>query len=304
MTSLNNSVNLQVVQDDPGADGGTGESLGESSSLTHWGAVTRGRILRYVVVPALILTVLSVCVRHFDLDLRVSRVFYDADAGEFPGLHDVVWVTLYRYGPLPGLALGIGALVALAASFVWRALSYYRRACVFLVLLLAIGPGLLVNGILKPVWDRPRPCELCEFGGSEAFVPVLDLCIIGEHKSKSFPSGHASIGFYLLSPFFVLRQRSRGWAMTFLVLGILFGAAMGWGRVAQGRHFPSDVLWSAAIVYFLGLLLAYVVRPATNLMPSQGSSGQDTDWTRSVLRLDEYRESVDEQDESPQRRAA
>ncbi len=85
---------------------------------------------------------------------------------------------------------------------------------------------------------------------------------------------------------------------------------MGLGRVVQGRHFPSDVLWSGAIVYFTGLILAYLLRPATRLVevPAVETAATDVD----VLRLDEYRPDTDLEDDegqtpdraSPKRRAA
>jgi lipid A 4'-phosphatase len=286
------SVNSQTVRTYTSNNPRASENSNASSLQIHWTDFTRSRLLVFLVVPLLALISLTTCVRYFDLDLRISRSFFDVEASEFPGLQAEPWLTLYRYGPIPGMTLGIGSLVLFVASFVHSRLRSFREPCALMALLLALGPGLLVNGILKPSWDRPRPSELVEFGGSEQFVPILNLQIIGQQISTSFPSGHASIGFYLLAPIFVLSQRNRRWSIAFLLLGLSLGFAMGLGRVAQGRHFLSDVLWSGAIVYFTGLVLAYLLRPAQLATRSQAREDGPVIKELAVLRIDDYREGL------------
>jgi membrane-associated phospholipid phosphatase len=43
------------------------------------------------------------------------------------------------------------------------------------------------------------------------------------------------------------------------LLGIAAGSAIGFARVTQGAHFPSDVLWSGGMVYLSGLFLTVLV---------------------------------------------
>jgi len=137
-----------------------------------------------------------------------------------------------------------------------KRLRPYRKAGVFLALLLALGPGLIVNGLLKPNWGRPRPNQTLACGGDFEFLPVWT---IGgnqdEQVCRSFPSGHASMGFYLMAPAFLFFRRRPRWTQGFMLLGLGWGGAMGLARIMQGRHFASDVLWSAACVYFTGVAL-------------------------------------------------
>jgi lipid A 4'-phosphatase len=121
----------------------------------------------------------------------------------------------------------------------------------FLALMLALGPGLLINGIFKPLWNRPRPYNTVPFGGENEFLPVLSIG--GRPANFSFPSGHASMGFYLMAPAFVLYRRRPRWAACFLLIGLAAGTLMGLTRIVAGSHFASDVLWSAGVVYFTGL---------------------------------------------------
>jgi membrane-associated PAP2 superfamily phosphatase len=147
-------------------------------------------------------------------------------------------------------------LIIGTASLAWSRLRPYGRAGFFFAAVLALGPGLLVNGIFKPHWCRPRPAEIVEFGGNQPFVSVWAWNSLSE--SRSFPSGHASTGFYLMVPAFLLYRRRRGLALAFVFVGLLCGGFMGLARVVQGGHFPSDVVWSCGMVYLSGLVLSYV----------------------------------------------
>ena len=300
MSTTSNALKLKVVWD--GNDDGLIEATNPASPSAHWTSITRANVVVYLLLPLFALAALTIGIRSFHLDLKFSGLFFDSEAGYFSDAEAPLWMALYRFGPLPGVVLGIWATVMLVGSFVIERLRLFREPCMFLALMLALGPGLLVNGILKPSWNRPRPCELTEFGGTQDFLPVLNLRLATEHVSKSFPSGHASIGFYLLAPIFVLSDKSRRWSILFLMLGLSLGFAMGLGRVAQGRHFASDVLWSGAIVYFTGLVLAYVLRPATKAIQARTAASQLDSGEGDVLRLDDFRPAADsETDESETR---
>jgi lipid A 4'-phosphatase len=243
-----------------------------------------GRICNYVIhrpalwIPILLLTTATVIFWITDADLALSRQFYvsggsemDAGPDESPGsetgssappksdLHWPArnaepWKSFYSLGVYPAWVLGLGGLAVFLISFVWTKLESWRDAGLFLVLMLALGPGLLINGIFKPYWGRPRPNDTTAFRGHNKFLPVGDMDFGGD--GASFPSGHASMGFYLMAPAFVLYRRHRLAAAAFLALGLAGGLIMGAARIVAGSHFASDVVWSAGIVYFTGLALA------------------------------------------------
>jgi len=54
--------------------------------------------------------------------------------------------------------------------------------------------------------------------GEMDFLPVLATGENLKGDCNSFPSGHASTGFYLMAPAFVLYRRRPGWAAAFLLL--------------------------------------------------------------------------------------
>src|SRR6185369_16911423 len=103
------------------------------------------------------------------------------------------------------------------------------RGMAFVVLALALGPGLLANVVLKDNWGRARPAHVVEFGGKSRFTPPLLVADQCGHNC-AFVAGDAAAGFFLLS-FALLARRRRALAIAG-ALGI--GAALGVVRVVQG----------------------------------------------------------------------
>lgn len=204
---------------------------------------------------------LTVAILATNADLRVAELMFDRDAGQWTFASNSLLKLVYRYGPLPGVVVGIAAaVVAVVGRWrpqhrMWGPSRDTQRACVFLALLLALGPGLIINSGFKSMWGRPRPSECVNFGGASRFVPV-GVASQQLKPNSSFPSGHASIAFYWMAPGFVLANRQRRLALGFFAGGTAYGLVMGAIRMAQGGHFLSDVIWAGAIVYLTGVVLA------------------------------------------------
>lgn len=220
--------------------------------------MTRKRtLLLDIFIPLAILPGFTLVFWLTDLDLTLQRQFFVPGEG---------WIyadlllcrAMYEYGTFPALLLSIASLLAFIGSFWKRRLVPYRKVYLFLVLLMIIGPGLVVNSVFKQHWGRPRPRSVVQFGGEDRFLPVWHKGVAGE--GSSFPSGHASMGFFLLSPYFLLRHRSKKWAWGFLGLGVGYGLLMGVVRMMQGGHFASDVLWAGGMVYLCAVGLSYALR--------------------------------------------
>ena len=192
-----------------------------------------------------------------DLDVSLASRFYTPGAGwshggEFP------WSLLFHYGVIPAWVVAVSALAVFVASFRVARCRPQRRAAIFLVLVMIVGPGLVVNNVFKQNWGRPRPRDLVEFGGDRAYVKPWVKS--PRENGNAFVSGHAATGFYLLVPYFLLRRRSGVWAACFVALGVGYGATIGVARMAQGAHFLSDILWALGFVYLSGVALFYALR--------------------------------------------
>jgi membrane-associated PAP2 superfamily phosphatase len=214
-------------------------------------------ILVEFLYPLLAVAVITATLNVTGADLTIEALFYSPGVG-WPQGNAEPWAFLYQYGNIPAFIIGgLGAL-AFLLSFFSAKFQPDRKAGLFIVVFLVLGPGLIVNIVFKDHWGRPRPADIVQFGGTETYRPSWNPGVPG--LGHSFPSGHASIGFFIMAPFFVLRRRAPGWARRALAAGILYGMLMGLGRMIQGGHFLTDVIWAGCLVYLTGLFLYYLFR--------------------------------------------
>ena len=218
-------------------------------------------------LPILAAVVVTLFVNARGIDLELSRRFFNGSTQSWAGKSPGLWMWLYNYGPLPGILLGVWGGIEATYGLIRRQESTRTRFGVFLLAGLILGPGLVVNGILKQNVGRPRPRETLELGGTHAFVPVGKLGDIA--SNSSFTCGHASMGFYLMLPgFYFLKKRQSRLAAIWFCGGVLYGGLIGVARITQGGHYLTDVLWSGVIVYVLGVLLSPILGDAQT---SEGS---------------------------------
>ncbi len=202
------------------------------------------------------------------VDLWFSGLFYREGVGFY--LRDAVWVrALYDMVHPLAVALIVGLLLLLVHNLVRRrALGPFDvRAVLFMLALLAVGPGLVVNVVFKDHWGRARPRDVVEFGGTRTFTPafvISDQC----ERNCSFVSGHASLPFAFVGLGYLLRRRR--WAV--FAGAAMFGGLVGLGRIIQGAHFLSDVVFSGVFVFFVAYLLAHF---AFRLRTAEGAGAGD-----------------------------
>ena len=190
------------------------------------------------------------------LDIGVSRLFYETQAGFLWQNYPLIqWI----YHGVPWAAMVLVAILVLLWLYSFVAKNKHwlidRRNAGYLLLALLLGPGLLVNVVLKDHWGRARPCQVQPFGGTQQFTPALlptDQCM----RNCSFVSGHASFGFYLVAFGFLREQNRRRW----LLIGLMAGGLIGLARIVQGGHFLSDVVFSFFSVYTVAWLLHFYLQ--------------------------------------------
>lgn len=219
-------------------------------------------LLRYGDV-AFAVVVMGVMSAWPQIDVAIASAFYQPGIG-FPGAQlwpvKLIYVGVARawvVAPVLVMLLLAGCAPYVGAS--WRP---RRRALLYLLTALLLGPGLIVNTVLKNQWGRPRPVHLAQFGGTAPFSAALSY---STHcpTNCSFPSGHAGAAFFLMAGYW--RTGRRRW----LVAGIACGLVVGVTRMVVGAHFLSDVIASGLIVHFCCRSLAYVFRFPTAGMQSR-----------------------------------
>jgi lipid A 4'-phosphatase len=197
-------------------------------------------------------------IRFAGIDLWFSGLFWSGTEGWYLGAS---WWAMLMYRLIPllvyfvAIAIPIVAIVNLVRR---RPLGpFHGRALLYIFAAVAIGPGLVVNVVLKDNWGRARPRDVVEFAGAQTFTPafvISDQC----PKNCSFVAGHPSMAFALMAIVLVAARRRR----TVLVTGtVVLGVLVGFGRVVQGGHFLSDVVFSGIFTVAIVAGLYRLFRP-------------------------------------------
>ncbi|MDB5648986.1 MAG: Membrane-associated enzyme (Acid phosphatase) superfamily [Hyphomicrobiales bacterium] len=182
-----------------------------------------------------------------DLDLSAARLFVNASGG-FIGASPIGEI-LRKAGYIVPFGLFAGTVIGCLARFA----GFRRfplpggRAVLFLALTLAVGPGLLVNTILKDHSHRPRPVQTQELGGKFRFRPWYKFD--GEcGRNCSFVSGEASSAYWTLAPALLAPPSVRAPAVA---AALIFGTGVAALRMSFGGHYLSDSLISGLLTILI-----------------------------------------------------
>lgn len=219
------------------------------------------------LIWAVLFFLLAVYAKFPALDLIVSARYFDVTQGFIHAKHPVVQM-LYDWTPPIGRALALlAALHALFAPLIAKALraigwSQAAHRCngpwrhvstVFLCAAL-LGPGLVIEGVFKNTMGRPRPVQTEPFGGVEAFKGPFERGSNPE-AHRSFCSSHAAAGFALMGLGLTCAPT---WRRRWFLIGLVGGAVIGAGRIMQGGHFLSDVIFSFYSVWISCQFVAWL----------------------------------------------
>ncbi len=187
-----------------------------------------------------------------DRDRAISAVFFDPEAGF--AWRDVPALAALR---LSGQVIPNLAMIALV--IVLFAAPSHRPFAIAGLAVHALGPGLAVNGILKPVMDRPRPIQSDAFSGAAPAKAWWDATPVAGGEFLSFPSGEAAasawmIGLALFAP--------KPWRTPALIGATLYALAISILRIVFGAHWASDVIAAWAIVLVLWVAALALLRRA------------------------------------------
>lgn len=172
------------------------------------------------------------------LDIAVSRFIYSLRT---PLLTNVMLVLSFMGGEFTLIAASLGTI--------FLGLKHRKHEAVLFITL--FGMGVILNLLLKMIFQRPRP-EL---------APLVHL------HSYSFPSTHAmnAFIFYSIFSFFVwhLTHNKRKTIVTVMISSILI-VLIGLSRVYLGVHYPSDIL-AGYVAGFFVFMTAIVLQQTLTL---------------------------------------
>ena len=130
------------------------------------------------------------------VDFLVSGLFYSETAG-FWAQNEAFLRDVRHLGPFLVRVIAVSCVAVLVLKLLapGRPPILPLRQPLFLLTTLIMGPGVLVNTILKDNWGRPRPRYVEEFGGDLPHQPVW---VISDHceRNCSFVSGEASAAMW------------------------------------------------------------------------------------------------------------
>jgi lipid A 4'-phosphatase len=199
------------------------------------------------------------------LDFMVSDLFFLPGRGfgfeKSPGLN------LMRAALWNSSLLVLCFAIAMWATALLRGkpmLNLWARGWAYVVTLFLLGPGVLVNLILKAHWGRARPFQVAEFGGTARFTPphqYTDQCL----GNCSFVSGEVAGATAMAIGLLVILYANRASIMrpvfaVCVLMSVCLPLFSAFQRVTTGRHFLSDAVLAILFVILLGLLLAPIFR--------------------------------------------
>lgn len=194
------------------------------------------------------------------LDIAVSRLFF-AD-GAFWG-QNRSWLELPRqffWNLSLGLILASVIALSLSHSQYWPQRILPTREWNVIFWSFVLGPGILVNAILKSFSGRPRPVRVLDFDGTAPFRAVGEwngICA----NNCSFVSGEVSSTTAFCLSGVILIQYHSAWlgpqrvrALYAVLAGIFAFVFM--HRIVTGGHFLSDAIFAALLTALVTVFVA------------------------------------------------
>ncbi|SHM97310.1 phosphatase PAP2 family protein [Roseibium suaedae] len=215
------------------------------------------------------------------VDLAASGVFFRPGDGFWA--QDVPFLRQFRgLGPYLVRLIAIACVVILLLKLLLPARQPLvpLRKPLFLLTTLILGPGVLVNLILKNNWGRPRPVMVDLFGGDMPYQLVWvpsNWC----STNCSFVSGEGSAAMWLLAGLILVAPKAWRWGVlaVFAPIGFLLSL----NRVAFGGHFTSDTLLSWGLTLAVVLLVHRVFFRWTPAWATDAALDERlTRWGRSL----------------------
>lgn len=134
-------------------------------------------------------------------------------------------------------ALGNGGIIWLLLVLVLICIPKTRKIGVMVMLALVLDV-LLCSGLLKHLFGRIRPCD----------VNTSIKLLIPRPTDYSFPSGHTSVSFSVVSAFYFVKEKK------LFIPSLLMAIMISFSRMYLYVHYPTDILGGI----ILGILCGYL----------------------------------------------
>lgn len=197
------------------------------------------------------LTLSALFISFPEIDIYVSSLFYKNGFILKGSLFEIFF---YKSVPIVITIFATGSILVFLYNFINKKniLNINKRVIIYIILVLALAPGGIVNSLLKEHWGRARPNQIIKFGGDKKFTPAF---ILSDQGGNSFSCGHGAAAFSLLGFALLATKRKRLW----ITLALSYGVLVSFARIIGGGHFISDTVTSFFIVYITTDILYYFI---------------------------------------------
>lgn len=192
------------------------------------------------------------------------------DLSVFRFVEDYIWnpvldviMTIITY-------LGEGGVVWIIIALILLFTKKYRKCGVAMALGL-IGSLVVVDWIIKPIVERPRPFNLEQWEGIFNY-PNL----VSKPSSWSFPSGHSSSS---LAASVALLCTNKKFGIPAVILGVLIA----FSRIYVHVHYPTDVIVGIIVGAILGVIAGFI---ANRYYPSLENKIRDKRAAKAQAKAD------------------
>ena len=211
-----------------------------------------------VNIVASIVTIFIVLIifQTTDIDFEVQNYFYSMNTGSWLLSYDdaLAKTVLYDFPKRSIIVFELFIIGTILFSIKYKDKPVNIAGLAIVSISLALVPGTVA--LLKYLTNIACPKNLIDYGG---YVPYKRLFESATSATQNycFPASHASIGFSLLSLYFL---SSQPWHRT---LSILFSIALGWlmglYKMLLGHHFLSHTVVSMALAWSVINIVALCV---------------------------------------------
>jgi undecaprenyl-diphosphatase len=145
---------------------------------------------------------------------------------------------------LPWIGTNLTLMPIICAFSLWLWRKKGRGELALHLMIVATG-SLILNAVLKSLYDRPRP-ELWPHRG--------------QYQWASYPSGHAIVGVSVIFTIAIMLYRERRWRWPFVVAACVLILNL-YSRLYLGVHWPTDIVGGLVIGVVWLAVTEYAFRP-------------------------------------------
>ena len=212
---------------------------------------------KQIIFTAFLLLAVILIFQFTDFDIEFQSIFYNFETKSWILSKDNYLADLIFYSGFKKIFIIFASIILLLSVLSFfkkiKILEKYKKGLLIVCLSTILVPSL---ASLKSVTNVPCPVDIIEFGGDSIDVKILESYpkdYIQEKKQRCWPAGHATMGFSLMSLYFLFKKpRNQKIALAF---GVTVGVLTGGYKILIGDHFLSHTLVTMILAWLVILII-------------------------------------------------